>query len=305
MVAIGAQVQGGALGTDSNTMAGFNKNITDRIIPIKKDTNTQEKENEAKTRETEYGYLLESLSTIYEFFADTTQEWIFWSKASYDANSSAQYAGALRDVISKITSFSKNPNKYNAIIPTKLSLEMDGIGGLVIGHIFRIPDDVLPKGYKGGAFGSKLGYIITGIGHKISNNDWTTNIDAQTIILDDPTEGIDVDYKSLVQAVAESFVKGSTAVPADFVSNSTKPLGKTRQAVYNEAERLEPGFQAKVAQVAKNIGVSEQDLAKSEQDLAKIMFLESGGTYDPSKINPLKCVGLTQFCGDADENGNL
>jgi hypothetical protein len=218
MVAIGAQVQGGALGTDSNTMSGFNKNITDRIIPIKKDTNTQEKENEAKTRETEYGYLVDSLSTIYSFFADTTQEWIFWSKASYDANSSAQYAGALRDVISKITSFSKNPNKYNAIIPTKLSLEMDGIGGLVIGHIFRIPDDALPKGYKGGAFGSKLGYIITGIGHKISNNDWTTNIDSQTIILDDPTEGIDVDYKALVQIVANSFVKGATAVPADLTN---------------------------------------------------------------------------------------
>jgi hypothetical protein len=25
---------------------------------------------------------------------------------------------------------------------------MDGIGGLIIGHIFRIPDDLLPKGYK-------------------------------------------------------------------------------------------------------------------------------------------------------------
>jgi hypothetical protein len=120
---------------------------------------------------------------------------------------------------------------------------MDGIGGLVIGHIFRIPDDVLPKGYKGGAFGSKLGYIITGIGHKISNNDWTTNIDAQTIILDDPTEGIDVDYKSLVQAVAESFVKGSTAVPADLTNppittssgNVTIRRGESIKKVYEPA----------------------------------------------------------------------
>jgi hypothetical protein len=70
---------------------------------------------------------------------------------------------------------------------------MDGIGGLVIGHIFRIPDDLLPKGYKniGKELGAKLGYIITGIGHSVSNNDWVTNIDAQTIILDDPRKGID------------------------------------------------------------------------------------------------------------------
>jgi hypothetical protein len=68
-----------------------------------------------------------------------------------------------------------------------------------------------------------------------------------------------------------------------------KPLGKNQKAAYDKAEQLEPGFKAKVAQVAKNIGVSETDLAK-------IMYKESG--YIQNKPNSIGCIGLTQFCGD-------
>jgi hypothetical protein len=67
---------------------------------------------------------------------------------------------------------------------------MDGIGGLVIGHIFKIPEELLPKGYKGETLGSKLGHLVNGIGHTINNaGDWVTKIDAQTIILDNPSGG--------------------------------------------------------------------------------------------------------------------
>ena len=61
---------------------------------------------------------------------------------------------------------------------------MDGIGGITIGQLFTINQDVLPSGYKGVAAGSLLAQIVTGIGHKISGGDWTTTIDALNIILD-------------------------------------------------------------------------------------------------------------------------
>jgi hypothetical protein len=209
IVAIGAQVQGGALGTDSNTMSGFNRNIEDRIIPRKKDPNADQKATEAETRKQEIESLKTNLNTIYSFFGDISTSYIFWSNAAYDVNSSGQYAGALRDLIIGFQSLTKSKSKYSAIIPTKLSLEMDGIGGLVIGHIFKIPPNLLPKGYKGGdGLGSKLGYIVTGIGHKISGNDWSTNIDAQTIVLDDPKEGETANYPELLQNATVSLTTG-------------------------------------------------------------------------------------------------
>jgi hypothetical protein len=206
IIAIGAQVQGGALGTDGNTMNGFNRGITDRIIPIKEEPLVDNKATIEETRKEQLKNLKNNLSIIYDFFGDTTSYYLFWSQAAYDANRAGEYKGALRDLINGFKSFTDTKSKYNAIIPTKLSITMDGIGGLVIGHIFKIPDDLLPKGYKGGELGSKLGHIITSIGHSISNNDWVTNIDAQTIILDDPIPGIDgeiLSYEDLIKLIEQ------------------------------------------------------------------------------------------------------
>jgi hypothetical protein len=67
MVSIGAQVQGGALDIDSNTMNGFNKGITDRIIPIKIDPNTLQLEKEEEIRNIELKKVSESLKQIFLF----------------------------------------------------------------------------------------------------------------------------------------------------------------------------------------------------------------------------------------------
>jgi hypothetical protein len=226
IIAIGAQVQGGALGTDSNTMAGFNKGITDRIIPIKTDPNSLQLEKEEEIRNIELKKVSESLKEIFNFFGDKTKVY-FWQtpSSSYDTNNSSKYANALKDLISAFKSLTNDKNKYNAIIPTKLSITMDGIGGLVIGHIFKIPDNLLPKGYKGSGLGSKLGYIITGVGHSISNNDWITNIDAQTIILDDPRPGIDgeiISYQDLIKLIEQgpAFEQLPSAMEKILESNS-------------------------------------------------------------------------------------
>lgn len=242
IVAIGAQVQGGALGTDSNTMSGFNRNIVDRVIPTKDDPNSIQADVNKK-REQDLLNLQENLKTIYSFFTDTSTEYFFWTQAAYDVNNSSQYAGALRDLIKGFQSLTKDKNKYNAIIPTKLSIEMDGIGGLVIGHLFKIPQDLLPKGYKGSpdvvnnpnaGLGSKLGYVITGVGHKLQNNDWTTNIDAQTIILDDPTTGVDVDYKTLLSLASQALAE-DRVLSSDEVATVTVSKGDSIKKVYEPA----------------------------------------------------------------------
>lgn len=189
IVAIGAQVKGGALGTNTNTLVDFNRGIIDRIIPRKEEANNTQ-ENQASLITEQLTNLNISITTVYDFLADT--EGFFFLDPSYDVQSTGKYAGALRDLIDYERSFfddESQDSKNRSIIPTKLSFEMDGIGGLVIGHIFKIPEYLLPKGYKGGINGidRKLGYTITGIGHKIGeNHDWTTNIDSQFIILNDP-----------------------------------------------------------------------------------------------------------------------
>jgi hypothetical protein len=219
IVAVASQVKGGALGTGGDTMVDFNKNISDRIIPAKIDPNINEDANAAELEQ--LNNLKENLRTIYSFLGDTNAFYPFTPLANFDTNNASTYKIALRDLISYFKSIGNSPSKNRAIIPTKLSIELDGIGGLIIGHIFKIPDDLLPRGYKGSGIGSKQGYIITGLGHKLSNGDWVTEIGAQTIILDKPT-GINIDYKTLLQNAVAALLSGNVNEAAEISRGSSR-----------------------------------------------------------------------------------
>jgi hypothetical protein len=105
---------------------------------------------------------------------------------------------------------------------------MDGIGGLVIGHMFRLPDYVLPRGYRGEkGVGAQLGQAITSISHTITNNDWVTKIDALNIVLNDDKslpEFRSLDLKAIL-APAFSLEEGA-APPAGFETPNAANLEK-------------------------------------------------------------------------------
>jgi hypothetical protein len=97
----------------------------------------------------------------------------------------ANAKNSLRDVIKYFQSVTRSPGSNRNLIPIKFSLEMDGIGGLVRGHMFKLPKNVVPKGYRGdGNVGSQLGNVITSIGHTIGSGDWVTKIDTLNVVLE-------------------------------------------------------------------------------------------------------------------------
>ena len=184
-VAIGAQVGGGALATDSNTMLSFNRGLIDRIIPKKIDPTTDPNLNIVESTKSQLKNLISSLKSIYDYFGRLSN--MLGMDSDFDADSANNYKNSLKDLINYFKTLTISNIKNRAIIPTKLSLELDGIGGLVIGHLFKIPDEITPRGYRGGALGSKIGYVVMGINHSIQNNDWITNIESQVIVLDEPS----------------------------------------------------------------------------------------------------------------------
>jgi len=202
VVAIGAQAQGGALASDSNTMIDFNQNLIDRIIP-RKDvsdiTNTNPPTQEELTQQLQNNK--DNLGILVSYITNLTPGGFLglWGGSGFDVNNSGKYSGALRDVINYHKSYVNVDSKNRNLIPTKLSLTMDGIGGMIIGNLFKIPDEVLPRGYKGiGAGPAKIGYAVIGLNHSLQNNDWTTTVDSQFIIMDEPRGIISGnDYESL------------------------------------------------------------------------------------------------------------
>jgi hypothetical protein len=69
---------------------------------------------------------------------------------------------------------------FKALIPFKLKITLEGIGGIVVGQIFTVKQNILPKNY----YDKRLGFIITQIEHNLKDNQWETVLDTQICILD-------------------------------------------------------------------------------------------------------------------------
>ena len=269
-VAIGAQVGGGAMATDNNTMLDFNRGLEDRIIPKKLDPTTDPNQPDIEKIQSQAQSVTDALKSLYEFFGD--QDYGAFTDANFDTDKASDYKNSLKDLINFFKNLTKSNIKNRAIIPTKLSIEMDGIGGLVIGHIFKIPEELLPKGYKGEALGSKLGHIITSIGHSINNGgDWVTNIDAQTIILDDP-QGT----KTFAEIIEINPVDKS------ITSKSASEIGGSKTSA-NQNFRVNPTYKSLTNAAKASIGFSTAEIKGTENGnvgcaaAVSVMFLRATG----------------------------
>lgn len=205
IIAIGAQAKGGQLGIQNNTMIDFNRKLTDRIIVDKIDAQGSDitpKPNDDKYKVT--NGLSQIITLLDALNGNVTSN---TTSTSADYNTLASDAkNALRDLIVYFQSITLSPGSNRNIIPTKFSAEMDGIGGLVIGHMFKLPDTVLPRGYRGiDGIGSQLGNVITSIGHSIQNGDWVTKIDSLNVVLNPYANA---DYQSFsVETLKSSIVE--------------------------------------------------------------------------------------------------
>jgi hypothetical protein len=223
MIAIGAQVGGGGVqATQNNTLLDFNNNLTDRIITKKLPPITQ-----TPPSGSQLSSLIDSFVNIKAFFFPSQEEQIniIDPTKDIDQNDISQYKTSLKDIITYFQGISNSNTKNRAIIPIKISLTMDGIGGLVIGHLFKIPPDLLPRGYKSDALGGKLLQAVTGISHKVEGGDWTTTIDAYNIVTNEPS-GNQINFKDYTTINPETGQVVITATP-----NSTKPYDNVSAAV--------------------------------------------------------------------------
>ena len=177
MVAISAQAGGADCGIEAESLLRWNEGLKSRVIMTrnisgekKKEESAEEKktrlEKEQKERRT---YIEKALTDFYtkEQYVTETFETV---KTKYK-----HYAS------SYVTEVESEDNKLAGpagIIPFEVNIEMDGISGVKIGQAFVIKSKIMPSQYDG-----VIGFIVTGIDNKISNNRWTTNLKAQTIII--------------------------------------------------------------------------------------------------------------------------
>jgi hypothetical protein len=264
MISIAAQSNNDLLNTDSSTLKAYSRGLTDRALKIPDASKVMEKKYIAAIAD-KYESMSKVLSKIAQFFTTTSNV-----STNTTQSSSGEYKNALRDLIQFTRNYFAVPgNGFNVIIPTKLNLTMDGLGGIIIGNLFRISDNALPKGYKGGGnFGSQLGYIVTDVTQNIGKGTWTTDIGAQTIVLDAPTGGEVWDYDKLVIDLDTSTSTNENATKVKGIVRSAYPEKPVVASVptYIPQTQLADYLKTKVAAgLNKNVAIAVMAKSISEQ----------------------------------------
>lgn len=183
MVTIASGVNsGGETGVNTAVFDIFNRGLSDRIVkqklePESNSTNSTDKIIDKATQNASY---METTLGSYVTKLNNSAGYIVVD---------GDVAQALKEFINLEVQLQQQLNGNDlhssvGILPIKLSVVMDGVSGFKIGDCFKVPSSMLPISYRGFGKTTKIGFVITRMGHNISDNRWITNLETQTIILD-------------------------------------------------------------------------------------------------------------------------
>ena len=179
MATISAQASGNIVGENATALSKLNKGLVDRIITKKLDAASIEgsqtgKEAPANKFDKNLEYLSKQIQDIYtnkNYSPDTIE-----SIKSINRDIALYLTG--EDALNS-TSQDKKPSPF--FIPFNLSLEMDGLSGMVNYERFAISVEILPYSYRSGDQGGVIDFLIKGVSHTVSGNQWKTKIESISV----------------------------------------------------------------------------------------------------------------------------
>jgi putative chitinase len=179
MITVGATAGGYVKGTEATAFSKWNIGLTDRFKEkfIPGNPSSQKKEGEIDEAIINYTekFLSPNKFTSCYGFSGNLKESSPKLKISTDAieNNLSVVTEYFKYLISSQESKSGGTIGF---IPFKISFTMDGISGIKIYNKLHVDTRFLPK-----AYGDNLNLIVTGVSHKLSNDDWETDIEATVI----------------------------------------------------------------------------------------------------------------------------
>lgn len=204
-VAIHAQGPSNAEDVDDVTFQAFNRAISNRLYvpppPPKTKEELEQEAKEAKEKEgelTPYQKLLKKRDSAFEDYEELKKTYFeiinYYEESSADnaEGSISDLKTALKDLQSstlQLELMNLKSISTSAVIPLEFNLTLDGISNILIGCIFKIKEDRLPKAYRNSVKGgANVGFIVFNEEQNITaGQDWVTKIGGKMIML--PNDG--------------------------------------------------------------------------------------------------------------------
>ena len=184
----------------SSSQTIFNAGLKDRLVPNKFPNSQDPNDSNSPTAiKNNTSHLYNKLFLLTTYIKDFVVGSEIGNIGQYEIPTAPNPASASSTLRSILLQFNPNIN-FKALIPFQLEIVLDGMGGFVIGQIFTVNKNILPKDY----FNKNLGFIITGISHNLIKNDWTTTLRTQICLLDDVNGSIDKNVSILNDALIKA-----------------------------------------------------------------------------------------------------
>ena len=238
---------------DGVTFAAFNRSIKNRVLS--KDANS----NFDTTKQSINDHKQSLLSKQTELKKQIRRYQLrFFSNLKLAANEQdPEVEGNIKGILKEyqknaaylMTSLT-DTSTFNSVIPLEFNATLDGIAGIVIGNMFKIQKDRLPKAYGK----SNIGFIVFNEDQKISGQDWTTSIGGKMTLL--PTEG----KKPIISGIM------STA-PTD------NPILNQRTTTYGKGDQTLNQGQDEPTDIDKAIDGDEVYLKKLKDNSTKTLAI--------------------------------
>ena len=186
MITIGATYKGYVVGEDATALSRMNAGLVDRFKETISFPETGSSEAEPpQTLEVKYQAAITSFNTYvdnlsrYEILKEAQDDYSSLQTQLLEYEQAYQVQIASQDYITKDSTINQSllPASANGgFLPFDLSLTMDGLSGMKIYQKFSADTNFLPTNYP-----ESLEFIIKGITHTISDNQWITNIESFAI----------------------------------------------------------------------------------------------------------------------------
>jgi hypothetical protein len=198
-IAVHAQDPGNPQDLEDVSFNAFNRAIRNRLFQKDDSTRVFRDEDDVSPTESSLGKLVQErqqLSRQYKKLKSTYFQIIngYENKEVEDSGDKISDLKTtlkrLQTVVMQETNLRDREVNTSTVIPLEFSMTFDGVSGIVIGNVFKIKEDRLPRAYRKGESTQSLkgraevGFIVFGESQKITaGQDWTTDINGKMILL--------------------------------------------------------------------------------------------------------------------------
>jgi len=171
IITIGATANGSIPGAEATAFSKWNVGIKDRFKENIIDAGVKgdiESQNESILKN-----YVTFLKQPFEKLGFTTEDGQYIISSKYiDLNKSSAQDYYIYAQAQTTNSNSEYIESSIGFLPFNLKLSMDGLSGIKIYNKIKVNTAFLPSNY-----GETLSFIVTGVNHKLSNNEWVTSLD--------------------------------------------------------------------------------------------------------------------------------